>query len=89
MAQIEVRNLRKSFKDAAVLKGLSLSVDKGEIVALFGPPEPERPFCCACLPGFTRRTPGRSIFAAVTRQAARPKSGASEWRSRILRSFRT
>jgi multiple sugar transport system ATP-binding protein len=37
MAQIEVRNLRKSFKDAAVLKGLSLSVDKGEIVALFGP----------------------------------------------------
>jgi multiple sugar transport system ATP-binding protein len=37
MAQIEVRNLRKSFKDDAVLKGLSLNVDKGEIVALFGP----------------------------------------------------
>ena len=37
MAQIEIRNLRKSFKDAAVLRGLSLNVDKGEIVALFGP----------------------------------------------------
>jgi multiple sugar transport system ATP-binding protein len=37
MAQIEIRNLRKSFKDDAVLKGLSLSVDKGEIVAVFGP----------------------------------------------------
>jgi len=37
MAQIEVRNLCKSFRDDAVLKGLSLSVDKGEIVALFGP----------------------------------------------------
>jgi multiple sugar transport system ATP-binding protein len=37
MAQIETRNLRKSFKDDAVLKGLSLSVDKGEIVAVFGP----------------------------------------------------
>jgi multiple sugar transport system ATP-binding protein len=37
MAQIEVRNLCKSFKDDAVLKDLSLSVDKGEIVTLFGP----------------------------------------------------
>ena len=37
MAQIEIRNLHKSFKDDAVLKGLSLSVDKGEIVTLFGP----------------------------------------------------
>jgi multiple sugar transport system ATP-binding protein len=37
MAQIEIRNIRKSFKDDAVLRGLSLKVDKGEIVALFGP----------------------------------------------------
>jgi multiple sugar transport system ATP-binding protein len=37
MAQIEIRNLRKSFKDDAVLRGLSLNVGKGEIVALFGP----------------------------------------------------
>lgn len=37
MAQIEIRNLHKAFKDDAVLKGLSLSVDKGEIVTLFGP----------------------------------------------------
>jgi multiple sugar transport system ATP-binding protein len=37
MAQIEISNLCKSFKDDAVLKGLSLSVDKGEIVAVFGP----------------------------------------------------
>jgi multiple sugar transport system ATP-binding protein len=37
MAQIEIRNLHKAFKTDAVLKGLSLSVDKGEIVTLFGP----------------------------------------------------
>jgi multiple sugar transport system ATP-binding protein len=37
MAQIEIRNLHKTFKDDTVLKGLSLSVDKGEIVTLFGP----------------------------------------------------
>src|ERR1700761_7099056 len=37
MAQIEIRNLHKAFKTDTVLKGLSLSVDKGEIVTLFGP----------------------------------------------------
>lgn len=37
MAQIEIRNLYKSFKDNAVLTDLSLSVDKGEIVTVFGP----------------------------------------------------
>ena len=37
MAQIEIRDLCKSFKDDAVLKDLSLSIDKGEIVTLFGP----------------------------------------------------
>jgi multiple sugar transport system ATP-binding protein len=37
MAQIEISNLCKSFKDDAVLKGVSLSVDKGEIVTIFGP----------------------------------------------------
>lgn len=37
MAQIEIRNLHKAFKDDAVLKGLFLSVDKGEIITLFGP----------------------------------------------------
>ena len=37
MAQLEIQNLCKSFKDDAILKGVSLSVDKGEIVTLFGP----------------------------------------------------
>jgi multiple sugar transport system ATP-binding protein len=37
MAQIEISNLCKSFKDDLVLKGVSLSVDKGEIVTIFGP----------------------------------------------------
>jgi multiple sugar transport system ATP-binding protein len=37
MVQIEIHNLYKSFKDNAVLRDLSLSVDKGEIVTVFGP----------------------------------------------------
>jgi multiple sugar transport system ATP-binding protein len=37
MAQIEISNLCKSFKQQTVLNRLSLRVDKGEIVTLFGP----------------------------------------------------
>jgi multiple sugar transport system ATP-binding protein len=37
MAQIELRNVTKSFKTGKVLEGLSLSADEGEIVCVFGP----------------------------------------------------
>jgi multiple sugar transport system ATP-binding protein len=37
MAQIEISDLFKSFKDDVVLKDLSLRVDQGEIVTVFGP----------------------------------------------------
>jgi multiple sugar transport system ATP-binding protein len=37
MAQIELRSLAKSYKTGKVLDGLSLSVDEGEIVCVFGP----------------------------------------------------
>jgi multiple sugar transport system ATP-binding protein len=37
MAQIEIRNVSKSFKTGDVLKGVSLSAAEGEIVVVFGP----------------------------------------------------
>ncbi len=36
-AVIEVKNLRKSFKDNHVLKGISFSVEQGKMLALLGP----------------------------------------------------
>ena len=33
---IEVKNIHKSFGDLAVLKGVNLEVQKGEIVAIIG-----------------------------------------------------
>jgi multiple sugar transport system ATP-binding protein len=52
MAQIEIKNLRKSFKDDAVLRGLSLNVDRGEIVALFGPSGTGKTVLLRLLAGF-------------------------------------
>ena len=37
MGMIEVQNLKKSFGDKAVLKGIDLNVEKGEVVVIIGP----------------------------------------------------
>ncbi len=36
MAILEIKNLRKSFGDTEVLKGIDLSLEKGEVLAIFG-----------------------------------------------------
>jgi multiple sugar transport system ATP-binding protein len=37
MAQLAIRNVRKSFKNNVVLDGISLELERGEIVCVFGP----------------------------------------------------
>ena len=37
MSKIEVRDLHKSFGDNHVLKGIDLTVDDGEVIAVIGP----------------------------------------------------
>jgi multiple sugar transport system ATP-binding protein len=37
MARLELKGITKSFKNGAVLDGVSLAADKGEIVVIFGP----------------------------------------------------
>ncbi len=36
MAILEIKNLRKSFGDTEVLKGIDLSLEKGEVLAIIG-----------------------------------------------------
>ena len=33
---IELQNIKKSFNDKEVIKGINLSVDKGEVITLIG-----------------------------------------------------
>ena len=34
---LSMQNIRKSFADNEILKGISLSVDSGEVVSIIGP----------------------------------------------------
>ncbi len=89
MAQIEIRNLHKAFKDDAVLKGLSLSVDKGEIVTLFGPSGTGKTVLLRLLAGIYPPDAGSIGLRGRDASGARRRSAASGWPSRILRCFRT
>ena len=37
MSLLEIKHLKKSFGDNVVLKDISLSIDKGEVLAIIGP----------------------------------------------------
>ncbi|MFU8870566.1 ABC transporter ATP-binding protein [Micromonospora sp. SL4-19] len=60
MAVIEVRDLRKSYADLAVLDGVSFSVEEGEIFGVLGPNGAGKTTTVECVEGL-RRPDGGSI----------------------------
>ena len=45
MPILEVKNLYKSFGREEVLKGISFTLNKGDVLAVLDPPVAERPHC--------------------------------------------
>ena len=44
MSLLEIKHLKKSFGDNVVLKDISLSIDKGEVLAIIGPSGSKKDF---------------------------------------------
>ena len=57
---LDIRDVRKRFGDAEVLRGISLEVDKGDVVAILGPSGSGKTTFLRCL-NFLERADGGSI----------------------------
>ncbi|GGD62163.1 amino acid ABC transporter ATP-binding protein [Microbacterium murale] len=65
MSKIEVRDLHKSFGDNEVLKGIDLTVDDGEVVAVIGPSGSGKSTLLRCLNKLEEPTSGHVIIDGV------------------------
>jgi ABC-2 type transport system ATP-binding protein len=78
---IEVNELRKSYGALSVVKGISLSIEKGEIFAILGPNGAGKTTSVEILEGF--RTADSGMVRVLDTDPAIKGRGALEWRDRI------
>ncbi len=69
MSVLELNHVKKSFNNGTlhVLKDISLSVEKGEVVAIIGPAAAANPRCCAAPRCSSASTPARSALTGIRR----------------------
>lgn len=65
MSKIEVKDLHKSFGDNHVLKGIDLTVDDGEVVAVIGPSGSGKSTLLRCLNKLEEPTSGHVVIDGV------------------------
>ncbi len=52
MIELSVENLHLTYGDNPVLKGVSMTLGRGEVVSLLGPSGSGKPRCCGRWPGW-------------------------------------
>ena len=62
---IDVINLRKSFGDLEILKGINITINKGDIVAVLGPSGSGKSTFLRCLNCMEDPTAGSIVFKGV------------------------
>lgn len=67
MALLEIKNLVKNYGDVEALKGINLSIEKGEVVVILGPSGCGKSTFLRCLNGLEEIKSGQ-IFAAKCRR---------------------
>ena len=82
---LQVRNLRKAYKDVVAVDGLDLEVFAGECFGLLGPNGAGKTTTIEICEGSTRRTPARSSVLGRRWGKARPGAAASGSGSRSRR----
>ena len=62
MSMLEIHSVRKSFEGTEVLKGIDLTVDKGDVVAILGPSGSGKTTLLRCINFLERADNGTMIF---------------------------
>ncbi len=62
MSMLEVRNVHKSFDGTEILKGIDLTVDKGDVVAILGPSGSGKTTLLRCINFLERADGGEMVF---------------------------
>ncbi|HIT95793.1 MAG TPA: amino acid ABC transporter ATP-binding protein [Candidatus Aphodousia faecavium] len=63
---IEVKNLRKSFGDVQVLKGVSLTIEKGDVISIIGPSGSGKTTLLRCMNFLESADSGEMVFDGQT-----------------------
>ena len=63
---LEVRNVHKSFEGVEILKGIDLTVDKGDVVAILGPSGSGKTTFLRCINFLERADAGEMVFDGET-----------------------
>lgn len=66
MAVLEIRDIHKRYNDLLVLDGVSLSIEKGEVVALLGPSGSGKTTLLRCANFLEKADQGEIVFDGVT-----------------------
>ena len=74
MHHLEVRNLASAYGQLSVLKGVSLTLSKGEVVALIGPSGSGKSSVLRVLMGLTHPTGGEVLIDGAPVDYSRPQS---------------
>ena len=59
---IEVKNLRKSFGDLEVIKGVDLKINKGDVISIIGPSGSGKTTLLRCMTFLERADAGMMTF---------------------------
>ena len=79
--KIHVSNLKKSFKDLEVLKGISLDVYEGEVVVIIGPSGSGKSTFLRCLNRLEKSTSGEIVMDGV--RLTDPRTDINRVRERV------
>ena len=89
MANIQFKNIRKSYGDVAVVHGISLDIRDGEFIVIVGPSGCGKSTLLRMVAGLSRSPRANSSSASASSTISNPRTATAPWCSRTMRSTRT